>query len=258
MSKCSKLVLVIGIALFSNSSYAQKNSWTLGFRMGYKEQFLEKTKPSDLYIISHYGDIASPTMELNLTYNITDRLSVGSGIAYLEYYAFWGIGGDMWQNFKYGKVILKYAQIPLNVKYAFPLWKSNFSVYGKFGFNIDFLADIVSSHGYYDSIGTITNSYTNTIFDYKHTEKIHDKKINVLLNAGIGFGYRFKNGFGLSLEGEYYAGLRTMGHVFIEISRRNGTNEYTELLLIKGNYWNCSFGMSYNFKKKEKKEEVKS
>ena len=193
-------------------------------------------------------------MELNLTYNITDRLSVTSGIAYLEYYAFWGIGGNMWQNFKWGKVLLKYAQIPLNVKYAFPLWKSRFSIYGKLGFNMDFLADTMYSLDN-DIIDVLINGNTHTVFDYKHTAKIYDKKINVLLNMGIGFSYRFKNGFGLFAEGEYYAGLRTMGYVIIDISQKNGKNEYLDRLLIKGNYWNFSLGISYTFKQKAKNKD---
>jgi len=257
MSRVNKILLVISIVLFSNSIYAQKNTWNLGFRIGYKSQILEKTKPSSLNIISTHRDIASPTIGLNLTYNITDRFSFTSGIAYLEYYANWFMGGKEWVNSKWGSVTLKYAQIPLNIKYAFPLWKSNFSVYGKFGFNIDYLADKVAVFGYQDTGIILHRHEWDYLLEYKHNATIYDKKINVLLNTGIGVAYRFKNGLGLSFEGEYYTGLRTMGDVLIEVKKRTLFNpvvleEYRDLLLIKGDYWNFSIGISYTFKKKTK------
>ena len=116
---------------------------------------------------------------------------------------------------------IKKAKIPETKE---PIWK-NFSIYGKFGFNFDIFADIVNHS---QDTGIILHCYEkNYLFEYKYNATINDKKINILLNAGIGIAYRFKNGLGLSFEGEYYAGLRTMGHVFIDFYKyiKNPCNE---------------------------------
>ena len=261
MNKYCKLLLIVSIILVCCDSFAQKDTWTLGFRMGYKTEILEKTNPSDLNVSSTYGSISSPTIGLNLTYNITDRFSVASGIAYLEYYASWFVGGgDKWVNSRGGSLLLKYAQIPLNFKYVFPLCKSSFSIYGKFGFNFDILADIISDYNQ-DTIMLILPRYEhNYKLEYKHHATVYNKKTNILLNTGIGVAYRFKNGLGLSFEGEYYAGLRTMGQILMDIKKRSLFNyvlldEYTDLLLVKGSYWNVNLGISYTFKKKGKSKE---
>ena len=274
MKNITKIVATVGIMLFVNVSYAQRSNWTLGFNMGYKIQMLEKTVSSDFNLKSFVGDknrSGYPTIGLSLTYNINERLCISSGFSYLDYHAAWkmeekeewigSVGGDIW---------FKYLQIPLNIKYAIPLGNSNFSVYGKLGFSFDILVDLIDGASYRDN-GIIlhyeegSEQVSETMLatyegyfehNYKQIVKIYDKKFNVLLNAGIGFGYRFKNGLGLSLEGEYYAGLRTMGHVFIKATPvanfPSTLKEHSEHLLIKGNYLNFGLGISYTFKKKDK------
>jgi len=265
-------MVLISMVLLCNASYAQRSDWNLGFRMGIAMPVLEKIYRPDFKI-----ETASYCLPvgLDMAYNIDDRFSISSGIGFSDYHAFWGTekAGGTWVNSYEGHIFLRYVQIPLNVKYAIPLGKSNFSVYGKLGFSFDFLVDQYNAYDresgtilHYEKGSDINIFYYYEGFceyKYKHTAEIYDKKINVLLNAGIGFGYRFKNGLGLSLEGEYYAGLRTMGHVFIEVAPPAtltdiatnfpiGSEKYSEHLLIKGNYWNFSLGVSYNFKKKEK------
>ena len=288
MKHCCKLFVFIGLTLLINHSFAQKGSWTLGFNWGNKIQMLEKTSTSDLNFksvrsdYSHF-DVSVPRWELNLTYNINERFFISSGFAYLNYVANWSIrnhnfGKDEWIGDAYGRVEFKYLQIPLNLKYAIPLGKSNFRVYGKLGFSFDIpvkITDVDYFNGHwkflhyetgyddmyyqdkYDIIHYFGNYSDYFEFDLEQTATIFNRKMNVLLNAGIGLGYCFKNGLGLSLEGEYYAGLRTMGHVLIEATPSewypSGLKKHSEQLIIRGNYWNFSLGISYTFKKKAKK-----
>lgn len=275
MKNINKTWIVIGIMLLSNISYAQRSNWTLGFNMGYKIQMLEKTTPSDLNIKSFVGDkrhSGYPTIGLSLTYSINERFFISSGFSYLEYNAAWKMGGngidsEKWIGFAGGNIWFRYLQIPLNVKYAIPLGKSNFSVYGKLGFSFDILVDLINNTSYSDSETILYHEdgseqvsddlrvsyFGYHEYNYKHTAETYDKKLNILLNAGIGFGYRFRNGLGLFIEGEYYAGLRTMGHVFIEATPvaefPSTLKDYSEHLLIKGNYWNFNLGITYTFKK---------
>jgi hypothetical protein len=184
-------------------------------------------------------------------------------LAYLNYHTFWGIkeNGEKWIGFSAGNIWFKYLQIPLNVRYAIPLWKSNFRVYGKLGFSLN-IPSFKFNHNATEIQTTFPKHEEGVMpiyyFEYTHTAKLYDRSLNILLNAGIGFEYRFKNAWGLFAEGEYYAGLRTMGHVYIDVKQiPNGVipyvqNEYKELLLIKGNYWNFNLGVSYNFKQKKK------
>ena len=275
MKNITKIVVIVGIMLFVNISYAQRSNWTLGFNVGYKIQMLEKTVPSDLNIKSLSADMKysfNPPIGINLTYNINERFSISNGFSYLNYGATWKMEEkEEWIGFVGGTIWLKYLQIPLNVKYAIPLGNSNFSVYGKLGLSFDILVDYflgAASHendwivSHYEKgservpDGWIVYYEGYYEHNYRQTPEIYDKKLNVLLNAGIGFGYRFKNGLGLSLEGEYYAGLRTMGHVYIKATPVQNfpstLKEHSEHLLIKGNYLNFGLGISYTFKKKDK------
>ncbi len=255
----NKLLVLSGvIMLLCSTTFAQMSNWTLGFRAGYKIGTLEKTNSSSLGIITTYGNIASPTIELNLTYDINKNVSLTSGIAYLEYYAGWATAKkDKWY-YQGGSILLKYAQIPFILKSAIPLGKSNFSVYGKLGFSFDIL--VYASPWHLEE--TDVSHYENDFFSYSHEVQFYDKKINILLNTGIGVKYRFKNGLGLSIEGDYNTGLRTMGEVLVLCNKITldpdfepiDIKKYRDYLLIKGNYWNFSMGVSYTFKKKEKKE----
>ena len=279
MKNINKTFVLVGIVLFNTTSHAQRSDWTLGFHLKSNIQTLEKTNLSGLEIKT-ISVLAEPSMELNLTYNITKNLSVGSGVAYLKNQVSWEtLLADKWENNHGGYLLLVSAQVPLFFKYAIPLGKSNFSVYGKFGFMLDIpVYELLWARSgwvtandnstmvlFYDE-GVIYHNgvsyFGSSVHEYKQT-KFYDKKINVLLNAGLGFEYRFKKGIGLSFDGEYYAGFRTMGVVLIEIKPYPNSllgiapsREHRELLQIKGNYWNFRFGISYNFKKKEKKKEI--
>ena len=281
MKNIHKTLILVGIVLLNSTSHAQRSDWTLGFHLKSNIQTLEKTNLSDLEIKTT-SVLAEASMELNLTYNITKNLSVGSGIAYLKNEASWEtLISDGWMNSCGGSLLLGSAQIPFFLKYAIPLGKSNFSVYGKFGLMLDipvyelllprlgwvveeddrttmilmYDEDVIYYEGWY--------YFGSSMHEYKQT-KFYDKKINLLLNMGLGFEYRFKKGIGLSFDGEYYAGFRTMGAVLIEVKPYQNcsllgiapSREHRELLQIKGNYWNFRLGISYNFKKKEKKKEI--
>jgi hypothetical protein len=280
MKNVNKTVVLVGIVLLNSISHAQRSDWTLGFHLKSNIQTLEKTNLSGLEIKT-ISVFAEPSMELNLTYNITKKLSIGSGIAYLKNEVSWEtLMPDKWMNNHGGSLLLASAQVPFFLKYAIPLGKSNFSFYGKFGFMLDIpvyellwarpgwvIADDYSTMILmYDEDVIYYNGWSyfgSSMHEYKQT-KFYDKKINVLLNTGLGFEYRLKKGIGLSFDGEYYAGFRTMGVVLIEVKPYSNcsllgiapSREHSELLQIKGNYWNFRFGISYNFKKTEKKKEI--
>ena len=266
---------VITCMLFCCSFFAsaQKDSWTMEFHIGTKAENFEKTKASGMKIVSPFGDIASPTIELNLAYGINDRFSIITGIGFLEYYLWWGMYPDWdktpnWNahgrkkvHYK-GSQMYKPMQIPLVIKYAFPLGKSKFNINGKLGLKFDILTTRKNETRSWST--WIPYSDTNYLFESDYTIDVY-KKMNILLNTGIGLEYHFKNGLGLSFEGEYYVGMRVVGSIDIN-SRLFGMSKdgfiymerpyekYTDRLLIKGSYWNCSLGISYTFKKKEKKE----
>jgi hypothetical protein len=281
MGKIWKLLLIIVVILFINSSYAQKNNWTLGFRLGYKADILERTNISQgikfvprLRSIDYINIFQVCPAALDLTYNITDRLFITSGISYMDYTSlwsihplrdqyFWGMEGNKTAIFEDGVFLYDAIQIPLVLKYAIPLsryWvKNKLNIYGKFGFKLDIL-DIINSRMENDEYTHIVDlPDTNFLFNYKCTKTDYDKQTNILLNAGIGIEYRFQNGFGLFLEGEYSIGMRTMGQITIEteiVPANRSYNSYIDkfsdiVLLFKGNYWNVSLGVSYTFKKKK-------
>ena len=281
MGKFGKFLLIVSIALLCCNSFAQKNTWTLGFRMGYKGEGFERTQPTEVIEIGrkyrHSGLPHVPTTlglsfydfnaGLYLTYNITDRISITSGIAHLFFYT------PMWKVYlkddnkktvllESGLPMYRPVQIPLYVKYAFPLGKSRFNMYGKLGLQLDILA--MRKNARMSTVAWHLPTDTNYGLYYESTATLYDRKVNILLNVGLGFEYRFKKGLGLSIEGEYYAGMRTLGQVLIQsgiAETANGkgiTVGFYEvdipdiLLLIKGSYWNISLGISYTFQRKQK------
>ena len=282
MVKFGKFLLIVSIALLCCNSFAQKNTWTLGLRLGYKGEGFERTQPTEVIKIGRkYGhsdyapastNLGISVFDLNaglyLTYNITDRISITSGIAHLFFYT------PTWKVYlkddnkktvllEDGHLMYRPAQIPLYVKYAFPLGKSRFNMYGKLGLQLDILA-MTWNNERMCTVAWHLPTDTNYGLYYESTATLYDRKVNILLNVGLGFEYRFKKGLGLSIEGEYYAGMRTLGQVLIQSGIAETANgkgitvgHYeTEipdiLLLIKGSYWNISLGISYTFQRKQK------
>jgi hypothetical protein len=245
------------LLLSSGVSFAQKGSWTIGLASGIRGDVTQSAKVQHDYKFGN--QLSSPPLELNLTYDINNNFSATIGIAYLEYQANWKSyytkSGKTTYKPNYD-MMYKTAQIPLNIKYHIPLGNSDFRFFGKLGLTLDIIADILASHP------TLTPKVIDIdgkeyVYSSPYYTTVYNKKINCLINAGVGFAYRLKNGLGFSIVGEYYTGTRIMGEVLIkntlsDMDTRLVIKEYEELLLVKGDYWNVGFGISYTFKKKDK------
>lgn len=262
---------------------AQKNSWTIGLDFGTIGAVWQKGNVVDAY----RNRIEAPLYyELTISYGITRHLSITTGIAYNMY----AEAGFKRQSIPYGLTfnetfssskffLYEYSSvdIPIKLNYSIPLGNSRFYFMGSVGLIIDVVnADdpsctprpaqddgtwMQNDAWVLGRIYGINNEYAV----YTGVRGfMYNKKVDFLINTGIGFGYRFKCGVGLSLTGAYNTGTRIMGELDIKNQltfNSNGTpiftsdpvlKEYVDRLYFKGDYWKVALGISYTFKRKKK------
>ena len=244
----SLIKIVFIVSLLSNVVFAQKGSWTLGFNTGTKGDVWQKgeRETSDKYR-SLYMIPFTLTLELNVAYGISDRISLQTGIAYVEKYP----SIKRRDNFRFCNKLSQSAQIPVRLKYAYPIKQSNFYVVGSAGLIFDVIADDKSP--FRDMVVTDYTELHDYIIFTDASMSVYGKKINFLAHAGIGFEYRFKNGLTLSLCGEYNIGTRIMGEITINnhIPTHYDYVIPADKIYLKGDYWNVGLGISYTFKQKK-------
>jgi hypothetical protein len=164
-------------------------------------------------------------------------------------------------------------QIPIALKYYFPLGKSKFNLFAKTGiaFGIP-LQKLRSTSTYYpDSYPERSDSWIDSDgiegrddqrMAYYTMIYAPRKPLNILLNAGFGFAYTFDFGLGLSVYTEYYTGVMNMAQISIHFRQEQyehrlneweSYDEGVEYVNFRGDYWNVGLGVSYTFKQKKNK-----
>jgi hypothetical protein len=152
--------------------------------------------------------------------------------------------------------------IPVKLNFSIPLGKSRFYFTGNAGLIFDvIMSPVPEKWVQQDRWSEPLPFYISDNYVIKAAGLMSGnlKKVNFLINVGIGFGYRFKCGVGLWLTGDYNAGTRIMGDIAIKNQLYTNPNygiplkEYMDKLYYKGDYWKVALGISYTFKKKEKK-----
>jgi hypothetical protein len=271
--------LLIGLLLITNAAAAQKNTWTIGFYTGVQGQMLmsvERNYYSEAVSNVKMGYIRTdirtihtisiyPPMELCIQYNITSNFSFSTGIGYINYLSQWK------SNYASGYEMDRFAlntflrsaslQIPCAIRYDIPLKSTGFFIIPKLGLNMDFFI----SELYYRDIDLFSqnSAYYNDVtynssFEVVYGMPTNSRKFNLLLNAGVGFAYRFNSGLGLSLSGEYNIGTMRVEQCNYKLQLKdpatgNVDYEFDYLVHNRNEYWNVLLGVSYTFKKKDKK-----
>jgi hypothetical protein len=264
--------------LLYNSVYAQKGNWTLGIYSGMQIQMLTSIERNytlsvgDMCVDSWNTDdrrinrVYSPPVELTVRYNITDNFSVSSGIGYANYITQWkpfGTQHVLDSPFALNTYLRKVSiLIPLNFRYDIPLKNTGFSIFPKLGLYIDI--PIASyTHIYVTDFDTLLSPVfypdatpQKPIFETSYYSR---RKLNVLVNAGIGIAYQFKSGVGISLSGEYSLGIRHPEYINYRLQLKDFDSDivnydYDYRVRNRNESWNVLLGVTYTFKKKEKKE----
>ncbi|MDR3047616.1 MAG: hypothetical protein LBU51_08425 [Bacteroidales bacterium] len=272
------IVLILSLFLIRNTAFAQKNSWTIGFDFGAIGTVWQKGNATDIY--KNNGFYFPLFYELTLSYGFTNYLSITTGIAWNVYNkaGFKGVKApygltlnETFSNAQYFLYEYSSIDIPIKLNFFIPLGKSRFYFTGSAGLIIEIVeaddpmypprpvpdngAWMQSDSWVFGKLYGLDNEYA--VFRSLHGIMYH-KKVNFLINAGIGFGYRFKCGVGLSLMGDYHIGMRVMGEYNLKYRLTYSNDYYTPLkeyvdkLYFRGDYWKVALGISYTFKQKKK------
>jgi hypothetical protein len=273
-----KTVVIVLLSLIGNMVFAQKNSWTIGFDFGTTGTVWQKGNATDIYRSNGFD---SPLYyELTLSYGLTNYLSITTGIAWnvIGEAGFKGVkapfGLTLNETFTSSQYFLyEYSSIdiPLKLNFTIPLGKSQFYFTGNTGLLINVVqADdpvlpprpVPDNGTWMQSDSWIFGQLYGIDDEYAVFRSLqgimYQKKVNFLVNVGIGFGYRFKCGVGLSLMGDYHIGTRIMGEYNVKYRLTHSNDydttlkEYIDRLYYKGDYWKISLGISYTFKQKRK------
>jgi hypothetical protein len=262
--RVSKLLVVISILLLSNSFYAQKGSWGIGIATGIRGEICYNFYKRDGYFQSG-NQISTPPIEFKFIYGLNNNFYIESGISYINnktnYCIYWGAGKDAKQYWLYSSL-----QIPIALMYDFPLGKSKFSLFTKTGIAFSIPLQKRNTNSYDPPIYSRTHEYTETIDDTRevvisettnyYTQIVAPyNNINLLINTGLGFAYKFNCGLSVSMCGEFYYGTRRMAWVTVDVkgeqyvdSRLNARLIDAERISFRGDYWNVGFGVFYIFK----------
>jgi hypothetical protein len=260
---------------------AQKNTWSIGVYTGFR---VEKS----IYGASEYynGRLTEPTamgkshvsippVELNVSYHITNGLSLKWGVAYVEYRpqrlsldlggrtVRLGVGSvelnERGYEFRYRPFKpFRFIQIPVLARYDFPFGKRGFSFFVQSGLVLDIYC-LGKNWNQYSGDGSFEESFTVTFYDKTCLQQMRRlatvNMFNMQLTGGAGFAYRFPQGWQVSLSWDGYAGVskgKQGSYILIE-NYYTGAVEYvlSETISVK-DYWNIGLGVSYTFKRKIK------
>ena len=187
------LIPMLGLTTIS---FAQQGKWTIELSSGFR---------SEIFVSTEYGEeigkrLSFPQIEASFWYGIKDYFSLESGLAFVAYNTNWSCGmEDIPKHRLYSAI-----QIPLRTRFAVPIGKSDFHFFSTTGIILQFpLQARVPNGGYPESIfykdflGEITHSWGKT--NYRLISYSPMCGINILLNAKIGFIYKFDFGLGISV-----------------------------------------------------------
>jgi hypothetical protein len=262
MKKIILTLVLIPILGLTTISFAQQGKWTIELSSGFRSEIFVSTDHGD----ATGGEIGTgkrlsfPQIEANFWYGIKDYFALESGLAFVAYNTNWSCVGEFMPKHK----LYSALQIPLRARFSVPISKSNFQFFSTTGIILQFPLQSRIPNGWFpendpykDFYGEISHSWGKT--NYRLISYAPMCGINILLNAKIGFMYKFDFGLGISVFGEYYKGTRTM--VLIDAVYKEKLNSESDYGYArrahyesKGDYWNTGIGISYSFKNGCKKK----
>jgi len=276
--KITKLLLIIGIVLFSNSVFAQKNMWTINLNtsmQGQKNVAIEHEY--EYFGINSWGWLDPkmrttrtlsnvPLLELTGRYNITNHFSIASGIGHRSYITTLipRIPPTIITG-RYDWLRSDYLYLPLTFQFDVPLKNTGFSFFAQLGLNLNFLITTYGADEIPDNIIGEEFSYydyqNNKLYDAVYFSDAYSPERILLFHTGLGFSYQFKSGVGISLSGKYNMGTsqKRLLSYWVHLEDPNNHNigrivDYN--IYSKMECWNVSFGVSYTFKKKIKEKNI--
>lgn len=267
--KPKKSLLIILIAFTSIFlSFSQKGSWTIGLSSGIRGEVFQNSNTN--LIVKHGTQISTPPMDFTFSYAASNNILLGSGLSFIQAktnfktYCFNYL--QMFSSEQYP--LYSSLQVPISIQLQVPISLNKFNVFTKMGFVFQFplqqsnVQNITPDVPYFE-MESQAGEPTMLGFGYSIQCTSPQHAVNVLFTSTLGLLYKFDNGLGLSLFGDYYLGMREMARVEISYERfmdgisyntLDGTDtdvgEGVEKLIYRGDYWNVGLGISYTFQKK--------
>jgi hypothetical protein len=276
-----KTVVIVLLFLLGSSVLAQKNSWTIGFDGGFVGAVWQKGNVTSSYNRNN-GEDFPLYYELTLSYGLTNYLSITTGVAWnvANTAGFkevgippFGLSDATFSNAEYFLYEYSSIDIPIKLNFFVPIGKSRFYFTGNTGLIIDVIKaedpmcpphPVPDNGTWMQSDSWVFGRLYGSNDEYAVFRSIYGimshKKVNFLINFGIGFGYRFKCGVGLSITGDYKIGTCMLGEYNLKYRLTNSNDynttlkEYVDRLYFKGDHWKVALGVSYTFKQKKKEK----
>lgn len=264
----SSMLLLI---LFMGSPLsAQKNTWTVGVNAGVKQD-INPISINRRYIILGQREFA-PQAGFHFSYYFHDNFAIESGVSYsstklpalvVSTLRHANVGWNERVSFMPPSTLYHSIQVPALLSSSFSIWK-NLKFYAKTGLCLNFM--IQDSDADIKRTGEITGTSIKDGITYHHSLD-YDVEINtvptayeLLLNAGIGIGYEFPMGLGISLNTSIAQGFIITTEV-LTFYGYDWSTEYdgyfipgSENISLKTNYYSLTLGVFYkiNGKKNDK------
>ncbi|MDR2084457.1 MAG: PorT family protein [Bacteroidales bacterium] len=267
INKASLLLLLI--LFLSSQLSAQKNTWTVGVNAGVKQE-LNSISQNYRYIILGQNDF-SPQAGFQFSYYFHDNFAIESGLSYsstklpalvVSTLKHANVGWNERVPFMPSSTLYHSIQVPALLSSSFSIWK-NLKFYAKTGLCLNFMiqdndVDIKRS-------GELTGTSIKDGITYQHLLDF-DVEINtaptayeLLLNAGIGIGYEFPMGLGISFNASFAQGfiittdvLTSYGYIWSSTEHEEFFTSGYENISYKTNYYSLTLGIFYKINSNKK------
>ena len=225
--------LVFALLFLSFSSVNAQNKTIVGFYFG--PQAYKYVLYDDSTLLKN-PLIPGGMFGFRLAQEIGERVSIETGYSRFTYYGGPNMKSNNWIS---GSNLMITHQIPIRIKYNFPVYKHKISCSPHLGLVSSFNGDFGTESG-----GGISSNHEGNVYTVKYQDFTSFRKNFLLLESGVDLNFTFKNDLIFSLGLNYQSGFAKVIETDISYSINNEP-ERKAALISNGDNFQFLMGMSY-------------